>query len=158
MVGFVVGIVAAGGAALYWLTSSEKEAKAKEQEREICTGCTQAAMENRLEDIVKFVEYPCRQCTTAVEQYSSPLINSLSTIGALPSVDTYDGVQQYNCYHRNDPMQVYQSPQAIDCRPLFGGNGISPMDAKAEAERLRIAREVIRMKANRPLAGLLSGI
>ena len=158
MIGFVVGIVAAGGAALYWLTSSEKEAKAQEQEREICTGCTQAAMENRLEDIVKFVEYPCRQCTTAVEQYSSPLINSLSTIGALPSVDTYDGVQQYNCYNRNDPMQVYHSPQEIDCRPLFGGNGISPMDAKAEAERLRIAREVIRMKANRPLAGLLSGI
>jgi|SRR5690606_29664682 len=159
MVGFVVGVVAAGGAALYWLTSSGREAKAKDREREICTGCTQAAMQNRLEEIVRHVEYPCRECISAMERYSSDHINRLKKIGGLPETTQMDGYFLYNCYDKLNPNNSYNSQTPINCRPTFSGNGISPAEAREEAHRLEMAREMIRIKANRPiLGGSLEGI
>jgi hypothetical protein len=160
MAPFVAGIVAGGAALLYWITSSERNANAEAKAQQLCAGCVRAAEEGRLGDIVQYVDQPCVACLDAVEKHSSHPINKLSTIGALPAqgVDAND-VPTYNCYHRDDPMQVYRSPAPIDCSSTFDGKGISPADAAPIAEQLRKDREMIRIKGNRsPMNGILAGI
>ena len=159
MVPFIAGIVAGGAALLYWVTSSERNANAAAQNEQICAGCVKAAQEGRLADIVRYVEKPCVACLDAVEHYSGDPIAHLKMIGALP--DPYEGADgmQYNCYHRDDPSQVYHSPQKIDCHSVFGGAGISPAEAKVLADEMNKNREIIRIKGNRsPMNGVLSGI
>jgi hypothetical protein len=159
MVPFVVGIAAGGAALLYWITASERNANAEAQAQQICAGCVQAATEGRLNDIVQHIDKPCVACLDAVERYSGDPISHLSMIGALtdPS-EGADGLQ-YSCYHRNDPSQVYRSPQQVNCVSMFGGAGISPANARVLAEQMRKDRELIRIKGNRsPMNGLLSGI
>ncbi len=158
MAPLIAGIVAGGAAILYWITSSERNANAEAQAQQLCAGCVQAANEGRFEDIVRYVEQPCVACLDAVERYSG--VAHLTLIGGLsdPSQDP-DGVLQYNCYHRDDPSQVYHSPQKIDCHAVFGGSGISPAEAKELGERMSNDRELIRIKGNRsPMNGILAGI
>ena len=145
---------------LYWLSSSERNAKAAAEAEQICAGCVRAAEELRLGDIVKYVEQPCVACLDAVEKHSWTPINKLTTVGALPSQDvSEDGTVLYNCYHRFDPSQKYQSPQSLDCHTLFGGAGIHPAEARELGERMRKDREIIRIKGNRsPMNGILAGI
>lgn len=159
MAPFIAGIVAGGAALLYWITASERNANAEAQAEQLCAGCVRAAAEGRLDDIVRYIEQPCVACLDAVERYSGDTIAHLQMIGALtdPS-EGADGLQ-YSCYHRNDPSQVYHSPQQIDCHSVFGGAGISPAEARELGERMRKDREIIRIKGNRsPMNGILAGI
>lgn len=160
MAPFIAGIVAGGAALLYWITSSERNANAEAQAQQLCAGCVRAAEEGRLNDIVRYVDKPCVACLDAVENYSGTPISHLKMIGALsPSSEDADGNIQYNCYHRNDPSQVYHSPQQIDCHSVFGGAGISPAEAYELGDRMSKDREIIRIKGNRsPMNGILAGI
>lgn len=157
MAPFIAGIVAGGAALLYWISSSERNAKAEAQAQQLCAGCVQAATEGRFGDIVRYVDQPCVACLDAVERY--PDIPHLALIGGLSDPSDGDGGVQYNCYHRNDPSQVYRSPQKIDCHTVFGGAGISPAEAHEIADRMTKDREMIRIKGNRsPMNGVLAGI
>ena len=157
---FIAGIVAGGAAILYWITSSERNANAEAQEQQLCAGCVRAAEEGRLNDIVQYVEKPCVACLDAVEKYSGTPIAHLKQIGNLsPQMADENGNVQYNCFHRDDPSQVYRSPQQIDCHTVFDGAGISPAEAAELGDRMYKDREIIRIKGNRsPMNGILAGI